>query len=258
MSWALNELVFSKYQGAGNDFILVDNRALDVNLTKEFIFKVCNRNYGIGADGIILLCPSTKASYRMRIFNSDGSEAEMCGNGIRCLYAFILDLEELNNNDSIETLGGIYKCHMEEGRIFVQMRLPVIEKHNESEFFINSGVPHYVRIVEDLTEFDRQAPSLFFNHGININFVKITGPNSIMMRTFERGVESETLSCGSGAVASAIAAWKHTHMSGKIWVTFHSNEKMNIDLDVAEKTIRNVTLSGFARKVFCGRLSIIN
>ncbi|MBC7114801.1 MAG: diaminopimelate epimerase [Archaeoglobi archaeon] len=221
--------------GNGNDFILVDefhSEVIPEERKSSWAQKVCRRRFSVGADGVIFLLPSETADVRMRLFNSDGSEAEMCGNGIRCLAKYAVEKGYASPPEiSVETLAGVMKirCRERNGRFFAKVRMGVpkfrceeIPAICEGDFYeqnisgfrvhaVNTGVPHAVIFVEDVESIDveRVAPEIrhhpSFPKGANVNFVEIRG-DSLVVRTFERGVEAETLSCGTGATASAAVA----------------------------------------------------
>lgn len=226
---------FVKMHGNGNDFILVDefhSEVIPEERKSSWARKVCRRRFSIGADGVLFLSSSEKADVRMRLFNSDGSEAEMCGNGIRCLAKYAIENNYASFPEiSVETLAGIMKirCRMRDGRFFAKVRMGVPKfrcdeipalcngdfyEQNISGFrvyAVNTGVPHAVIFVEDVerVEVERIAPEIrhhsSFPKGANVNFVE-PREDSLIVRTFERGVEAETLSCGTGATASAAVA----------------------------------------------------
>ncbi len=237
---------FSKLHGNGNDFILIDEYKGEIVLEKSaFASKYCDRRFGIGADGVLYLGSSDKADIRMRIFNSDGTEAEMCGNGIRCLVKYALDRGYIRENASVETLAGVLSIssHIEDKTwITVNMGQPVFERekitakgtgeflnvalHGYNVSAVNTGVPHAVIFVDSLdADLMRVAPKIrydpVFPKGTNVNFVLVISKNEITIRTYERGVEAETLSCGTGSVACAAVA----HRLGKTGNTVKVNTK---------------------------------
>ncbi len=210
------KIAFSKYHGAGNDFVIIDEKDLP-NVDLSHLAKVlCHRQHGIGADGLILLGASTAADYKMRIFNADGSEPAMCGNGIRCLFDFIQKRGPLR----IETLSGILACRQNGTQVAVNLGTPKIlhwplKLPGSEAFVVDTGVPHAVLFVDDLDAVDvaEAAPKLRFSphfapHGVNVNFVSLLGNGGIALRSYERGVEAETLACGTGAAAAAFVAVK--------------------------------------------------
>ena len=224
---------FTKLHGNGNDFILIDemdNTQILDDKKPEFAVKYCNRRFGIGADGVLFISKSKKADIKMRLFQEDASEPEMCGNGIRCLvkYAFDKGYIDLNsNNISVETLAGILMVSLqkkeEELWIKVNMEKPFnynkYNLHGFEVYSLNTGVPHTVIFVEDF-KFNIMdiAPKIRYDstfeqyNGTNVNFAKVISKEKIEIRTYERGVEAETLSCGTGSVAAAFVA----HMLGKV------------------------------------------
>jgi diaminopimelate epimerase len=225
-------LAFTKLHGNGNDFVLIDEMAhaqVAENNKRMFAIACCHRHYGIGADGILFLCASPRADLGMRLIQPDGSEAEMCGNGIRCLAKYAWDRGYVGEQFDVETLAGTIPVHVREmdGSFWAKVNMgeprfdrPSIPACGSGDLFkeriddlivsaVNTGVPHAVIMVDDL-DFDimELAPSIRYNslfpEGINVNFVKSGEPLEI--RTFERGVEAETLSCGTGSVAAASVA----------------------------------------------------
>ncbi len=210
------KISFSKYHGAGNDFVLIDEKGLPNIDLSHLATVLCHRQHGIGADGLILLSDSSVADYKMRIFNADGSEPAMCGNGIRCLFDFIQKRCCLR----IETLSGIVTCRQSGEDVAVNLGTPKIlhwplKLPQGEAYIVDTGVPHAVLFVDDLDainvqetgEMVRFSPALA-PHGVNVNFVSLLGNGSITVRSYERGVEAETLACGTGAAASAFVAVK--------------------------------------------------
>lgn len=266
---------FSKYVGSGNDFILIDNRNLSFpSDNKLWISKLCHRQFGIGADGLILLENSKTADFKMRIFNSDGSEAEMCGNGIRCFYQFLQEVTEISDSQTVETKAGhIYLEKSLDGDhsdVKVSMLPPSDIKWNlkvkiDSEEItlhsLNTGVPHVVIFSESINNLDlkklgstiRHHP-LFQPKGTNVNFVEILTNNEISIRTYERGVEDETLACGTGATAAAIAACYQKDLDLPLKVKTRSGENLTIDCTIEKPIIKNVTMTGPALFVFRGEV----
>ncbi len=224
---------FTKLHGNGNDFILIDEYRDEVIRDKSgFAARYCDRRFGIGADGVLYLGKSDKADVSMRIFNSDGSEAEMCGNGIRCLAKYALDEGYIKENASVETLAGILPVTLRAGDktwITVNMGVPVFERekipakgtgdflnvplHGYTVSAVNTGVPHAVIFVDSFeSALLASAPKIrydpVFPKGVNVNFAIQNSDDELTVHTYERGVEAETLSCGTGAVACAAVAHK--------------------------------------------------
>lgn len=217
----MKHLLFSKYHGLGNDFILIDDRTEKFSCDKELIKKICHRNLGIGADGLILMQTSPLANIKMRIFNKDGSEAESCGNGLCSLLSFYKMLGYEKDQCTIEIKNSLVKGSFLKDRVAIEIQDPKIfekeilikcEKDTFKITYLNSGVPHIVTFVKDLENIDllKQGRNLRFHehfqpNGTNVNFAELKN-NLIKVRTYERGVEDETHSCGTGAIAVAVAA----------------------------------------------------
>lgn len=262
---------FYKYQGAGNDFIMIDNRTQTFSPTTEYVATLCHRRTGIGADGLILLENDKQQLFRMRYFNSDGGEATMCGNGGRCIALFA---HHLGIGGLLKTFNGVDGVHQAEilsaDATQGEVRLQMIDVHDPEihpdYLFLNTGSPHYVTFIPDVRAIDvfhegtkiRRSAQFAPIGGTNVNFVEILSDGHIRIRTFERGVEDETLACGTGATASALATAIHTHSScrnfrvdvegGTLWVSFESSDLKNFD---------HIFLTGPARKVFFGKTAEI-
>lgn len=234
----------SKYQGAGNDLIIIDDRPARFPQSKELIQKLCHRNYGIGSDGLILVREDPLADFRMVFFNPDGGEVSMCGNGIRCVVEFLRKTGIQKETYQIATAKKIYSCKIEGEKIHVNMGAPAIlhwdypvevEGAHWRCYVVDSGVPHAVIFTEDLQKQDvkglgraiRNHPC-FSPEGVNVSFIELSSPESIHIRTYERGVEAETLACGTAAVASAFIARRLGLVSSKIEVLPVSGEKIAI------------------------------
>ena len=270
---------FSKLQGSGNDFVVIDNRDAKVEEflkgsglgITEFVKKVCAFHTGVGADGLILIEePKDKRNdFSWRFFNSDGSVAEMCGNGSRCAVRFAFEEGIAGQKVSFETLAGVIRAYVLDGgrRVKVQLTKPkdyrevVLEIDGQviEGSFINTGVPHFVAVVEDLQRVDviklgraiRFHPE-FQPKGTNVNFIKALSSKRIGIRTYERGVEAETLSCGTGATASALVAYRRGLITEKpVEVITKSGEMLSIDFDDA---LQEVFLEGEVVRVFDGFL----
>jgi diaminopimelate epimerase len=242
---------FVKYQGAGNDFILIDDRAHSFDQTR--VKFLCNRKFGIGADGVILL----QKDLRMRIFNSDGSEAESCGNGLRCLMKFLLHLGFPRKPYRITTGNRIVEADFVGERISVQMGAPRdVQQHIINDYTIHSldtGVPHAVLFVPDVQKVDLATLGAFFRHhpifqprGTNVNFAQVQIDGSIRVRTYERGLEGESLACGTGAAAVASIARQIHGLANPIHIHFPGG---TLEMHVDETEVRMV---GDAIKVFEG------
>lgn len=266
---------FSKLHGNGNDFILIDEykqEVISANEKPAFAAKYCDRRFGIGADGVLYLGSSGKADLKMQIFNSDGTEAEMCGNGVRCLAKYSLDKGYITETASVETLAGLLPITSRtDGRtwITVNMGKPEFSRekipakgsgellledlHGYKVSAVNTGVPHAVVILGSLDiDLLGIAPKIrydpLFTKGTNVNFVRVDSKNEITIRTYERGVEDETYSCGTGSVAAALITHKLGKTGNKVKVNTKGGE-LNITI-----TDRTAFMEGPAERVFDGTI----
>jgi diaminopimelate epimerase len=266
-------LHFTKMDGAGNDFILIDNRAGDIDLNRSQIARLCDRHRGIGADGVLLLeNPSDHADFRMRYFNADGGEAEMCGNGARCFARFAQKMAGTEGKISFETPAGVISAEPGGNLVTLRMTEPTDLRLNiplqigvakKGIHFINSGVPHVVVPVAQVGDVDVPREGLnirqhemFSPKGANVNFIEKRGPDKIAIRTYERGVENETLACGTGIVASALVFAVTENAKGPITVIAQGGDELQVGFERIDKQFRNVTLTGPAQFVFEGTIEI--
>lgn len=204
---------FYKYQGTGNDFVMIDNREQTFNKkdTKHIAF-LCDRRFGIGADGLILLENHPTLDFKMVYYNADGNESTMCGNGGRCIVAFAKQLEVIKDEAVFEAIDGLHRASIENGIVRLQMQdVDSIEKHPQ-HVFLNTGSPHHVQFEDYIENFDIKTKGAAIRYGApyndkgsNVNFVKKINDQIFAVRTYERGVENETLSCGTGVTAVALA-----------------------------------------------------
>jgi diaminopimelate epimerase len=266
-------LRFTKMNGAGNDFILFDNRTGDVDLDRYQIAQLCDRHRGIGADGILLLEKSTnRADFRMRYFNADGGEAEMCGNGARCFARFANKVGEQKRKISFETPAGVISAELKGDLVTLRMTEPTdlrlnidlpVAGENRAVHFINSGVPHVVIPVAKIDDADVRGDGaairnhkMFSPKGANVNFIEKRGANKIAIRTYERGVEDETLACGTGIVASALILATTEESSSPITVLARGGDELQVGFEKIGASFRNVTLTGPAEFIFEGTIEI--
>ena len=258
------EIHFHKYQGAGNDFIMVDNRSLVFPKNNiELIHKLCDRRFGIGADGLILLEPSEKQDFTMVYFNADGKEGSMCGNGGRCIVAFAKKLDIIKNETSFEATDGLHFAKIENDLVNLQMadveNIEIYDTHT----FLNTGSPHHVNFCDAVSNLNVAemgskirygAP--YFEEGTNVNFVEQISGNSFKVRTYERGVEDETLACGTGVTAVAIAANKTNKTSEeKIYIEVLGG-KLEVSFKKEGNSYKNIFLKGPAQFVFEGKITV--
>ena len=268
-------LRFTKMNGAGNDFVLLDNRARTLQLTRAQIARLCDRHRGVGADGVLFLEPAANgAQHRMRYHNADGGEAEMCGNGARCFTRFARRAAGGAGEVSFETMAGTIRAELIGGdRVRLQMTDPTdhrpglrlaAEGSEWTVHHLNTGVPHACILVDDLENVPvvalgralRRHPA-FQPAGANANFIRVLGPREIAIRTYERGVEDETLACGTGVTAAALV---HAALSGAespVAVRVRGGDTLEVGFRrAADGSFSEVTLAGPADFVFEGEIEI--
>src|SRR3982751_5104713 len=262
-------LRFTKMNGAGNDFVMIDNRAGKVQLSPQQIAQICDRHRGIGADGILLVEPSRNSGdFRMRYYNADGGEAEMCGNGARCFARFVNRVAGPPDKLTFETPAGVIAAALRGESVTLQMSEPSDMRLNLNVsaagqtfrcHYIDSGVPHVVIPVSDVAKVDvRTIGSAVRHHaefaprGANVNFLERRGANQIAIRTYERGVEDETLACGTGVVASALIFAATEPAESPVRVLVKGGDELQVGFEKSGARFSNVTLSGPADFVFEG------
>lgn len=264
-----------KYQGAGNDFVILDNRNGEYDLTPQQIKFLCDRRFGIGSDGLMLLGKSSQYDFSMRYYNSDGYEGSMCGNGGRCLVAFAAHMGI--KKFEFEAIDGYHVAHVQEfapHRCIVKLKMIDLEKYtrySNNAFFLNTGSPHYVEFVEDVSGYPVDEKGKYwryhkdFEGGTNVNFVEIK-EHGIAVRTYERGVEAETYACGTGVTASAIATFLYSEKgyasketdcahSPIVNMQYHIQAlgdqlSVNFQYNKSDKTFSEIFLTGPATFVF--------
>lgn len=217
------QFTFHKYHGTGNDFILVDNRDARFTGTENDLFRrCCDRHFGIGADGFILLCKDEETHFRMDYFNSDGNRSTMCGNGGRCLVEFARSLGIITDHARFTAIDGLHEASVTDMGIRLRMTLPhSLRQLSPTDWWVHTGSPHFVRFCTDnISTLDVKHLGAGIRYsepwkaeGTNVNFVNITGDGSLSVRTYERGVEDETLSCGTGVTAAAVV-YNHVYQQG--------------------------------------------
>lgn len=256
------KIPFMKMSGSGNDFILIDHREpfLREDRLKDFIRKVCRRKVSVGADGLILIERSQRADFRWRFYNADGSEAEMCGNGGRCAARFAHLKKIAGPSLKFETLAGILSAQVEGKRVKLEMTQPFDLKLDETllidgreQIFssINTGVPHAVLFVKDLEGLDILSigrairfHSHFSPSGTNADFVKVGQGSQLSIRTYERGVEDETLACGTGVVASALVAAFKGFVKSPVSIQTRGGEVLTVYFEIEGKEVKRVFFEG--------------
>jgi diaminopimelate epimerase len=263
---------FSKYSGLGNDFIFVDNRRQSFPIESTFIQNICNRHDGIGADGVVLLENSREADHKMRIFNSDGHEAEMCGNALRCFYLFLKELGFERSSFQVETYDRVLRIAQEQNEISCEMgEVSSIEWDIDLTFnemllkghFIHTGVPHVVIPTTQLNQlpilplgrFVRMHPH-FQPHGTNVNFISLNKDQTVQIRTYERGVELETQACGTGGAASAIIAHLLYQIPTPISIKTIQGNILTYDFLYKNGIVEGFKMKGPAAYVFKGTMPL--
>lgn len=270
----MKKIKFEKYSGAGNDFVIID--AIKGINYKMLAVKMCDRTNGIGADGLLVLDKSKKANYKMRIINADGSEAEMCGNGARCMAAYIAKNKLRAKTFTMQTIAGIIGAQISSKSIQVHLSDPTGYKEivplsmrgkSLKVSYIDTGVPHTIIYVDNLASINVKIigeairyHKKFHPRGTNVNFVEQINQNLIEVRTYERGVEDETKACGTGSVASAIVSYIKSRkvaenqniFNAKMKVKTKSKEILEVSFDITNNTLTNVWLKGSANRIAKG------
>jgi diaminopimelate epimerase len=267
-------LDFTKMNGAGNDFVLIDNRAQKLQVSRVQVVRICDRHRGVGADGLMLLkpCTSGKADWSWDFYNSDGSVGEMCGNGARCFARFVRKLTGVDRSFTFETEAGIITAAFEGDLVTVSLTAPIGLRLGEKiplrdgpqlVHSVNTGVPHAILFVPDADkamvmalgqEIRRHAH--FAPKGTNVNFVQVLDHGHIRVRTYERGVEGETLACGTGVTASALIAAKVHHFPSPVRVQVQGGDELKVNFRETNEAFHDVRLTGPAEFVFEGRAEI--
>src|SRR5512140_3866904 len=264
------QIAFTKMHGAGNDFVVLDGRGAPLpSDISAFVRHICDRRRSVGADGVLILAPSERADFRMRYYNADGGEAEMCGNGARCISRFAAARGVGGPELTFETLSGPIRAQVRPETVTVHMgdardvraEAPVAGFAGPPVFFLNTGVPHAVVFVDDVEavpvvewgRFLRRHPA-FAPAGTNADFVQVKGPRRIAVRTYERGVEDETLACGTGVTAAAVAAALARGCATPVEVEAHSGDLLTVDFRREGGQVLDMTLEGPAVSAFEGRM----
>ena len=258
-------LTFYKYEGTGNDFVMIDNRTEFFPKTNvQLIERLCDRRFGIGADGLILLENHPQYDFKMVYYNSDGNESSMCGNGGRCLVAFAKQMGVISDTAEFEAVDGYHFATIDsENNVALQMKDVDAIKNEAHYTFLNTGSPHHVELITDLENLDVKSEGakirysdLYGAAGSNVNFVNQIANDIFAVRTYERGVEDETLSCGTGATAVAIAMHQTGKTNNNIIDLNVEGGKLKVQFDVDNGNYTNVFLIGPATFVFEGKIDL--
>jgi diaminopimelate epimerase len=263
----VSKIHFHKYQATGNDFVLIDNRSGAYSFTNEQIARICDRRFGVGADGLMLIEKHPALDFNLVYYNSDGSQS-LCGNGSRAAVVMAAALGLLRKNTTFQAYDGPHQAELiRPGYVRLKMNDVTEVKKNGDEYFIHTGSPHHLRIVKNLEQYPvvEEGRKIRYSNGyapagVNANFIELLSGNAIAVRTYERGVENETFSCGTGVTAAALAAWLHGYHSpvkvlvrgGELSVEFTPSHTA-IGLPV---TFHNVFLIGPAKMVFEGEMEL--
>lgn len=256
----MHQITFYKYQATGNDFILVDDRENTFPVTQEVINNLCDRKFGIGSDGLILIRDAESADFTMVFYNPDGSQS-LCGNGSRCAVQFAAKLGLITGECTFIAFDGIHEAEvLSDGRVQLGMHDVQNVRQYEDGMFVDTGSPHLIRYVRDIDDIDVYGRGreiryndTFKEKGININFVELES-DGICVRTYERGVENETLSCGTGVTAAALASFnKGKHSPVKVRT---KGGNLEVSFDWQDGIFFNIHLTGPAKEVFRGEIEI--
>jgi len=259
------KIQFYKYQGTGNDFVILDNRNKQYDgLTNEQIGFLCDRRFGIGADGLMLLNTHPAYDFEMKYYNSDGRESSMCGNGGRCLTRFANDIGLVQTDYKFLAIDGEHEASINtDGSVALRMNDVNEVKYDHGNFILNTGSPHFVTLINDVMHIDVfkkgreiRNSNEFKKEGINVNFVQQTEEaDKIIVRTYERGVEDETFSCGTGVTASALVCSHNDNGFNRVEVKTKGGD-LSVEYDKIGDAYKNIWLNGPAVKVFEGTLEI--
>ncbi len=256
-------IAFYKYQGTGNDFVMIDNRtSFFPKKNTDLVAFLCDRKFGIGADGLILLENDLSTDFKMVYYNSNGKESTMCGNGGRCLVAFANQLGVIDNEATFIAVDGLHKATVKDN--FVSLQMADVHKIREQEnyFYLDTGSPHHVQFVKNLSQMDVDKEGRKLRYGIygetgsNINFVEQIESGEITIRTYERGVEGETLSCGTGVTATAISIYKSKRQQELPIVLQTKGGALSVRFKECEGDFTDVYLEGSAQFVFSGEITV--
>lgn len=258
-------LSFFKYHGTGNDFIIIDNRSNKIELTKAQVNRLCARHFNIGADGLMLMNDCTGYDFEMKYYNADGNEGSMCGNGGRCIIQFAYDMGIHAPEYCFKAVDGAHKATIEDnGWIDLKMKdVDKVETFDFSDYILDTGSPHYIKAISNIWEYNvvKEGKEIRYNHhffkqGINVNFTEVDEEGNICVRTYERGVEDETLSCGTGVTAAALVFAHNDNGFNRVEVKTLGG-RLAVEFDkTGEASFTNIWLCGPAVCSFKGEVEI--
>jgi diaminopimelate epimerase len=259
------KISFQKYQGTGNDFVILDNRTKDSSLTASHIRHICDRRFGVGGDGLMLLNEKEGYDFEMKYYNADGRESSMCGNGGRCLVKFAYELGIHKNVYHFMASDGLHEAEIDtDGTVSLRMQDVNRVAKFHGDFILNTGSPHYIKMVNDVMNVDvfKKGRDIryskeFEQEGINVNFVEhLSDDDKILVRTYERGVEDETWSCGTGVTAAALICYHNENGFNDVQVKTLGGT-LTVEFDrMDDNHYTNIWLSGPAEKVFEGSIEL--
>ncbi len=256
------KIEFSKYQGAGNDFIIIDCRANHHNLDEKQISLLCNRRFGIGADGLMSIHNSSETDFEMRYYNADGKEASMCGNGGRCIALYAYRNKISGKKMRFNATDGVHHAQVSDNLISLSMLDVKVITEFPDGYFLDTGSPHFVKFVEDIDSINVLTTgksisndSRFAPDRTNVNFIELS-EKTIKIATFERGVEDETLACGTGAVASAIALFHDGLQKSSPIKLQAKGGNLEVGFEFTNGIFQNIILTGPAEFVFKGSIEV--
>lgn len=258
------KITFSKFHGTGNDFVIIDDRKgrIEKRLTKKIVKSICDRRFGVGADGLILLKSHRRLDFKMRYYNADGNESTMCGNGGRCLALFAFNHKLFKGSCRFEAIDGEHEAKIVNGLVHLKMNDVLEVKRKGKDAILNTGSPHYVRFVQSVEKTDVfslgrkiRNSKVFLKEGINVNFVEVNN-GLITVGTYERGVEDETYSCGTGVVASAIGAYYSKKVNSKKIKVKTKGGRLEVRFVPNKNTYQDIWLIGPAQRVYEGIIEI--
>ncbi|MEM0994235.1 MAG: diaminopimelate epimerase [Bacteroidota bacterium] len=257
------QINFHKYHGTGNDFILIDQREKKYLTRKDqaIIQRLCQRHFGIGADGLMLLQNHPDYDFQMIYFNADGRESSMCGNGGRCIVAFAQTLSIIEQRCRFLAIDGEHEATIDDNWVSLKMASVEHIEHHPQHYFLDTGSPHYVRFVEEVASVEVvkegrpiRYSEAFAPNGTNVNFVQVKADHQLVVATYERGVENETLSCGTGVTAAAIA-YTLAHPTNEVRVQTKGGD-LKVKLERKAAGFANIWLCGPAQFVFTGQVEV--